>query len=382
MTRKYSKIKNESDHQQILGYREYSPVWRPWSKYALLSYLVSPIVAHLEGRPTTRFSNEGIALAWAQVLNQLGYEVEIIDWDDKTFKPDRKYDLVVAHGGKNFEYLRKVLGSGYKLIYFSTGTYWRFGNAAEDKRLTDLKRRRRVTLPHDRYVHDSEESANRSAGGIIIMGNQFTRSTYNKFPLVISLNNANFPDDHFDTVKKNYAEARNNWLFFAGAGNVHKGLDLVIEAFKDLNQNLYIITLPEKKFLSAYKNELKLPNIHFIGEVPMRTDRFYEIVDKCAFQIFPSCSEGQPGSVVEAMNQGLIPILSRESGLDADKYGVILRENTVDCIKETVRQMSAQEPSRVEAMAKKVRKIALKDHNPEKFRKDLKKAVSKILKSR
>ena len=34
----------------------------------------------------------------------------------------------------------------------------------------------------------------------------------------------------------------------------------------------------------------------------------------------------------------------------------------------------------IEKMAKKVRKVAVRDHNPKKFRKDLKKAISKILK--
>jgi hypothetical protein len=42
--------------------------------------------------------------------------------------------------------------------------------------------------------------------------------------------------------------------------------------------------------------------------------------------------------------------------------------------------MSNLPPDKVEAMAKKVRNVALKEHSPEKFRHDLKNAVQKILK--
>jgi glycosyltransferase involved in cell wall biosynthesis len=371
------EVIEQDGHLRIFGFNKY--LSKDIGKNALLCYLPQTIAAELHDEATVRFSNEGIGRSWPRVLNELGYVVDIISWDDKKFVPSKDYDLAVFHGGKNFHKIYPKLTNKPPIIHFLTGTYWRLNNAQEDRRLKDFESRHKIKLPRDRYIQESEDEVNETTKGIIVIGNKFTAGTFRKYPSVIPVKNANYPDDHFNKIKKNYSKARNNFLFFAGAGNVHKGLDLVIDAFKNLQQDLYIIAPLEKDFLKAYKNEAKLKNIHFIGEVPMRTEKFYEILDKCAFQIFPSCSEGQPGSVVEGMNQGLIPVVSKESGLDADRYGVILNENTIDCIKKSVRQMSALDPDLVEAMAKKVRKIALKEHNPSKFRKDLKKAVQKIV---
>ena len=74
------------------------------NKRALVSYLVSP----LSNPPQKiRFSNDGIALNIARALNELGYIVDIVNWDDLNFIPEKKYDLFIGHGGKNFENIYK-----------------------------------------------------------------------------------------------------------------------------------------------------------------------------------------------------------------------------------------------------------------------------------
>lgn len=380
MSKKYDRIFQEGTSRRIVGYREFLNKWRYRKKQALLSYLCSPVISHLQSSSTFRFSNEGIALAWAEVLNRLGYEVDIINWDDTDSRPANNYDLVIVHGGKNYESLVKKLEPNYKLIYFSTGSYWKFNNQAEEQRLKDFQRRHKITPKPDRYIYDSEEEVNYAASGIIALGDPSMMDTFPKDLRVITINNASYPDDHFDKAPKDYSQAKNNFLFFAGSGNIHKGLDLLIDSFKDLDQHLYIVTVPDKQVLSVFKQELSLPNIHLTGDVNMRTQEFYEIMDKCAFVVLPSCSEGQAGSVVEAMNQGLIPIVSKETRLDCRNYGAVLKSNSIACIKQTVRKFAALEPAEVEKLARLTRQTAIKDHNPDKFRKDLKQAIESILK--
>jgi hypothetical protein len=48
-----------------------------------------------------------------------------------------------------------------------------------------------------------EEEANCNADGIICLGNN-TKATYSKFPVVLNLNNAAYPDSHFDNAKKDF----------------------------------------------------------------------------------------------------------------------------------------------------------------------------------
>jgi len=95
-------------------------------------------------------------------------------------------------------------------------------------------------LPYDRWIQDCEEYANESADGIICLGNIVARDSYSKFPLVINLNNAAYHDTRYERTKKDFNRGRNNFLFFSGSGNVHKGLDLLLEAFSQLPAHLYI----------------------------------------------------------------------------------------------------------------------------------------------
>lgn len=366
-------------YKRIFGYKQYLPRLRWQRKRALLDYLPQPVLDKLNGAQINRFSNSGIAVSWARVLNELGYVVDVVDWQDKKFRPETGYDLVVFHGGKNFTNIYPKRIGDPAVIYFSSGSYWKFNNQAEDARIKDFERRHKTKAARDRYIFDSEEAVNRAADGIIVLGDSSMKDTYPKRFKVLTINNASFPDDHFDSITKDYSKVRKCFLFFAGSGNIHKGLDLLIDAFKDLDEHLYIVTVPDKDVLKVFKKELKLPNIHLVGQVNMRDPKFYEVMDKCAFVILPSCSEGMAGSVVEAMNQGLIPIVSKETRLDARKYGLVLKDNQIETIKKAVSQMSTLEMEKVEKMAKRARGVAQKNHSPEKFRRDLRKQIREIL---
>lgn len=373
-------ILTQNDQQVIHDYREFLRSFSPRKKRALLSYLTLPVMEELNSKKIVRFSNSGIALSWVRVLNELGYTVDIINWDDKEYVPQREYDLVVFHGGKNFNNVYPALKGKPKIIHFLTGSYWRFNNSAEDARIKDFERRHKIKVERDRYIHAPEDPVNEVADGIIVLGDPSMRNTYpEKYSLVLTINNGSCPDKHFRKIKKNYAGSKHNFLFFAGSGNIHKGLDLLIDSFKDLDEHLYIVTVLDKKVLAVFKQELKLPNIHLIGQVEMRSAQFYELMDKCAYAILPSCSEGQAGSVVEAMNQGLIPIVSKETRLDTGSFGVTLKNNSIKCIKETVHHMAMLETTNVKKLSRLTRQAVKKDHSPKKFRKDLKKAVEQVL---
>lgn len=371
------EVANDAGHTRVFGYRQYLK-GTPY-KHALLSYLPDPLLAELRGEQLTRFSNHGLAVSWARVLNELGYVVDCISWGDTEFEPRETYDVVVLHGAKNYAELATKLVNNPTLVYFTTGTNWHFNNAQEEARLADLKKRHGIVLPPDRYISAGEDEVYAAAKGIVSLGTPFIRATYGDYPMTVNLNLACYPDNHADIVAKDYNILRNNFLFFAGAGNVHKGLDLLLDTFKDLDQQLYIVTPLEVAFTTAFRKELALPNIHAIGEVNMRTAEFYQVVDQCAFIIFPSCSEGQAGSVVEAMNQGLIPIVSREAGVDVAPFGLELADCNIETIKEAVIRMSAHNPSELRKRAKQTRKTAKQRHSPERFRKDLRQAVETIL---
>ena len=376
-----AQIHQNGDHFVIYGYRRYLNPLRLHKKRALLSYLPKPIIDNMAGKKTVRFSNSGIVLSWARVLNELGYVVDVVDWEDKTFRPGSAYDLVVFHGAKNFQNIYPVLAGSPRIIHFLSGSYWKFNNKAEDRRIADFEKRHGVKMPRDRYIFANEDPVNEAADGLVVLGDPSMRDTYpSKYPKVITINNASYPDKHHRHIERDYRQARKHFLFFAGSGNIHKGLDLLIDCFKDTEDlHLWIVTVLEQKFLDVYVKELVLPNIHLIGQVEMRDKQFYDAMDRCAYAILPSCSEGQAGSVVEAMNQGLIPIVSKETRLDAHKYGVVLANTRIPTIRKMILEMSRLSPSTIYRMASRMRQIVEKHHTPKSFRKELRKAIIEIL---
>jgi len=258
-------------------------------KRALVSYITTPFRLAPDDPRNVMFANSGIARSIVRVLNELGFIVDVVEWSDSKFVPRKHYNLFIGHGGRNFERIACHLPDETIKIYFSTGIYWKEHNRREAERFRWLEQRRGVRLPYDRWITYSEEYANYSADAIICLGNEYAKKTYSQFPLVINLNNAAYPDDHYHRLKKDFASARSNFLFFSGDGNVHKGLDLLLETFVQVDAHLYICQRISPQFYEVYKHELEdYPNIHFIGWLPLRSPQYYELVDKCAFVIYPS----------------------------------------------------------------------------------------------
>jgi len=346
-------------------------------KQALLSYIQAPF--RLPPEHKVEFSNAGIARSWMRVLKELGYEVDVIEWNDTSFRSNKTYDLFVGHGGANWEYLRKNVVGDCARIYFSTGSYWQEHNRAEVGRFESLKQRRGISLPYDRLITHSEEFANQDADGIIALGNADVAKTYAKFPLCISVNNGVYADDHFDRHPKDYESGRRRFVFFGGVGSVHKGLDRLIEAFAGLDADLICTGRIENEFAGAYQlSKQPFPNVKFVGWIPLKSTDFYQLMDACNHVIFPSCAEGQPGSVLECMNQGLIPIISRASHIDVHDCGTILETCSVEEIRENVQRAMAEPVESLRDKSIKTRQIILRDHAEETFCENLKSAVQRV----
>ena len=111
---------------------------------------------------------------------------------------------------------------------------------------------------------------------------------------------------------------------------IHKGLDLLLEVFKN-NPDLHLhVCGPidnESEFKTCFYDELyNKRNINAYGFVDLRSDTFAHLMKTCAFVIFPSCSEGQATSVVNVMGNGaLLPVVTKESGIDINEYGIEIK---------------------------------------------------------
>lgn len=335
---------------------------------ALLSYVTHPFQLS-DGNPELlRFSNIGMAHSIAQSLLGLGFDVDVIDYNDVSFVSPQGYDLAVVHGGVNFDHLRRNVIGGAKLIYYSTGSYWAFHNSAERKRFEALRQRRGISLPLDRFIAASEEDANAMADSIICLGNSLARETYSGFRRVSNINSAATPDGFFQNTDKDYDSGRRRFLFFGSAGSVHKGLDLVLEAFDGLDAELVVCGSLEPEFANEYRRELASSNVHLEGWVPQRSARFYELMRSCNCTLLPSASEGQPGGVIECMHRGLIPLLSAHAHIDTEGCGLTLEECTVEAIRDAAEDLMSRPVEWHAATAQGAYNAAVTRFVPETFR--------------
>lgn len=352
---------------------------QPLDKRALLSYITHPFSISRDDPGFLRHINIWRAWELVRILNELGYVVDVVDYRDVSFVPCRSYDLFIGHGGINFEKIAQRLSDSTRKIYLSTGCYWKFWNERELARLAALRERRGLNLAPDRLIKNSEDAALLAADGVIGIGNDFTRRTYASFSPVIMTNNTALCDHYYESHVKDFEKGRQHFLYFAGGGSVHKGLDLLLEAFVGLEQHLWICCTIEEPFVETYSDALhNRSNIHLVGWTQPRSAKFYELMNTCNYVILPSCSEGQPHSVVECMNQGLVPVVTRACGLDVDGYGMLLDPCTIQEIARVVSVLSSYPAARCREMSLRARNAAVTDFSESAFRREMTKAIRQM----
>jgi glycosyltransferase involved in cell wall biosynthesis len=311
---------------------------------ALLSYLHLPVGWSEHDPRLGGHTNAWESRQIAKTLVQLGFVVDAVAWDDRDFVPSERYDVVLAIEGQ-LDRLAVLTGSERLLLHI-TGSYPRFSNAAELRRLDELDRRRGVRCVPRRALDDLDgfDRALDRATSCSLLGNAQTLATFpagyrSKITLIPVTASPLAP--RAVTARSTGRE----FVWFFGSGAVHKGLDRVLEAFArnpSLTLNVVGNILDETDFVAAYREELALANIHCHGYLDPTDPVFARIVARsCAF-VAPSCSEGASPAVATCMAAGLLPVISRATGIDVPPgAGIFLEECSVDEIELAVHTVAA-----------------------------------------
>lgn len=298
---------SQADKRALVSYVETLPFWHErYFKYAHNSKLSSYL--------------------FCSILNSLGYSVDLRRYDDLDVRMDRTYDFFLGHTNTFIEIKNKIALKG-KAVLLVTGSSPEFGNEAQHIRAEELFRRSGIQLPeHTANIVPSASETHAAADHVLMLGNDFVLSTwYSEFLYKYTLRN-NVSAYTLDFG----AERPSNYLFLSSTGQVHRGLDVLLEVFAERSDHLHICSsvLNEPDFVKAYKRELfDRPNIHTHGFVDTSSQRFSNILSDCKFVILPTCSEGQSSSVINAMFCGLLPIVTPNAGLpDVSSCGFLIDE--------------------------------------------------------
>lgn len=165
----------------------------------------------------------------------------------------------------------------------------------------------------------------------------------------------------FDPDKRNYDEAKRRFMWIGSSGAIHKGLDILLDVFsKHPELELYVLGLNEgdRRLLSGMMGE----NVKNCGYIRIVGEEFAELASKCGFVVLPSCSEGLATAVITGMNHGLIPLVTRETSIEAP-VGEVFADFKVENVEETIVRWSKKESSFLKEESEKTQVFARETYN-------------------
>lgn len=313
----------------IISHRLISNVFHTkFTQNALLVYVTTPFTDGI----SRSHQNQWSVYKLAQILHEMGYNVDAVDFKTVRTKYKKIYDLVIDISPSPKPLYQEALGKDCIRIAYLTGSNPSWANIRENERIKAVNESRQSGIVPRRQA-DLIDNEIQNYSAVLFIGNTYNLKTYSEFdlPPVYLVNNYGL---EFKIDRKKFNPK--SYCYIASTGQVHKGLHLLLEIFSttctDCELFIFSDLKKERDFCETYRYELtECENIHVVGFLDVTSDKFLSLIRHCTFMILPSCSEGQSGSVCTAMGVGLIPIVSRECGFEDNEVEIL-----ADCTLRTI----------------------------------------------
>lgn len=332
----------------------------------LISYTTLPFLDTRE-KIVNGHSNRWECRQMATEFVERGYIVDVIDFNNVTFKPTKKYTYCLDVEF-NLERLASLLNPECILIFHATAAHWLFWNSAETTRLLDIQKRRGATIFPQRVAIPTRGPD--LAHIILSLCGTLPESTFrylNKEIFHVQVSSSHT----YPRKSKDFDAVRKQFIWFGGSGVVRKGLDIVLEAFAGMPEFSLIVCGKyggETDFTKAYEKELmNTSNIKALGYMDPESEVFKDILNNSLGIVYPSSAEGCATSVLLTMHGGLIPILSRETGVEIKDFGVLLDSCSIESVQRAVRELTAETAAQLEVRASKTWEYATMYHSRDAF---------------
>ncbi len=335
-----------------------------------------------------KHNNQTEALEMAQVFHELGYQVDVVNYDNPMAIDYARYEVVFGSGAAFQNLFLKETTRLPRTILYQCGAYVPRSNAASLRRLEAVYRRRGVWLAGSARLSDAGIGPEQVVDGLIVLGNEVSAAPFraltprpvHEIPLFFHQ-----MVDADDIIRaRDLSQARRHFIWFSGSGMVHKGLDLALEAFArhpELHLHIHAAIEKEMPFVRAFHHELhELPNIHLDGYLLLQSPEFAAALPGSAFVICPSCAEACASSVLNiAGNGGNIPILTRECAISLGDFGVPIEDTTVEAVEAALVAASSLTEPELDRRQRATAAFFQREHSLEHYHQRLKAAVQAIL---
>jgi glycosyltransferase involved in cell wall biosynthesis len=347
----------------------------------LIAYILDPFLRRSGEEVSTTHTHHHESLLMAQVWREQGYDIDIIDYRNHEFIPNKRYDFFVSAR----THLERIAGclnpDCVKIVHLDT-SHFAFNNHATHGRILSTQQRRSVSLPGSMRLVEANRAIECADYGVVL-GNGTTASTYRYAGKPLFTLNVPSAVEFPVPDTKDFTACRSSFLWFGSGGMVHKGLDLALEAFSTMPEMHLTVCGPvaaERDFQQLYRRELhETANIRTVGWVDVAGTEFARIIGGSIGVVYPSCAEGQAGSVVTCLRAGLLPIVSAETGLDVTDFGWILNGASVEEICRAVRDVASLPPAELAARARRAWEYAASCHSHDSYLRDYGRIIQEVI---
>ncbi|PSV98601.1 glycosyltransferase [Photobacterium iliopiscarium] len=357
-----------------------SPVINYFNRSNGKRVLIAYSTYHFKTKKYTYHSNYQESIAIAEVFDQLGFIVDIVNNDEFTSLNLNNYDCVFGEGLPLYQasQIQEI-----NTIYYGTGSYpWHctFNSILRLKNFHD--KYGGVYTSSGRLQDQRWSIAATLSDSVICIGNNNTKNTFiNNGCCIVKNIRPTFHrrnDDLELLNSKNISKSKRNILWFGSYGLIHKGLDLAIEAIR--NKPDWTLHVCGK--LSEEQNiidQIKLPeNVVLHGFVDILGDKFKNLISDCLFVTLPSVSEGLATAVITCMgNGGLIPIITKNCGIDFSPFTI---EADVDSILDMINKIEKIDDSELRELSIESYKFTINGFSIINFKENMKNILVEYLK--
>ena len=348
-------------------------------KKALICYLVKGYFINVEKNLGRTIIYEIFKIT--KIFSEMDYCIDLVDGNDSKLIPlvaEKKYDLIFGFG-EIFYQISKLQPDAISILYM-TENHPDFSFKEEKKRLDYFfeRHKKRVKIQRSgqfyNLCHLEKKYSEVITLGEINSLNQQYENIYSLFPTGI-IN----PD--FIYNKKNHLLSRKKFLWLGSSGAIHKGLDILIDVFKERND----ITLIVGGLIKSDKKILDFSNRNNIldyGHIDIKSQNFLNIIENCSYIILPSCSEGFSTSITTGMLHGLIPIVMKDTGFNKlTNNAIFLNDYSIEYIDSKLNELSCATAEDLNSFSQKVYNFAQNNFTSRVFETNFRKIINSITKS-
>lgn len=347
---------------------------KPW---VLIAYMADVFYRSNDISFMNSHQNKREALAMVPIFNRLGYNVYVQSYTKTINFPDINVSVIFGHPPA-IEAAAKVYKKAI-IVQYATGCFYTHSNKQEEYITNLVNLQCNTSFKCERYT--LADNAHIISDHILMIGCKNTIETY---PASVrhKITTLHQSSQNVKTLEHIRYSPENEYFFMSSSGVLLRGVPFLIDYFTQNQNRILHLICPFEPYIEYIQS--KTPkNIIFHGIMNLGSDDLLDIVARCNFIIYPSGSEGGcPGSVINSMKNGLIPIVSQWSAFDEiDNYGYVMKDWSTNSIANGIEWAESIEPDKCELMKQKCSAFATQTYNLERFSKEFDSFFRQILKS-